>query len=119
MPSVNRKAARLSTVSAVQKQLLPLLISEQNLPQPIPEFRFHPTRRWLFDYAWPDQKIALEIEGGVWIGGRHNRGAGFLKDMEKYNAAAILGWRLIRATPSMIASGEAVALIQQIFDNEY
>jgi len=62
------------------------------------EHRFHPTRRWRFDFAWPSKKIAVEIEGGTWTGGRHTRGAGFQKDCEKYNAAAVLGWTVLRFT---------------------
>lgn len=64
------------------------------------EYRFDPSRRWRFDYAIPAHKIAIEVEGGVWTQGRHTRPAGFLGDMEKYNAAAVLGWRILRTTPS-------------------
>jgi hypothetical protein len=46
--------------------------------------------------------VALEVEGGAWSGGRHTRGAGFLGDMEKYNAAAILGWCVLRCTPQQL-----------------
>ncbi len=72
----------------------------QGLPAPVTELVFHPTRKWRFDYAWPAFKVALEVEGGVWTGGRHTRGSGFVKDLEKYNAAACLGWRIIRVTPT-------------------
>lgn len=60
------------------------------------EYRFHPVRRWSFDYAWPALHVALELEGGVYSGGRHVRAQGFLRDLEKYNAAVMLGWRLLR-----------------------
>ena len=72
------------------------------LPEPVTEHKFHPIRRWRFDYAWLDYKIALEVEGGVWTGGRHTSSVGFIKDMEKYNAAACLGWRIIRCQPSTL-----------------
>ena len=65
----------------------------------IPEYRFHPERLWRFDYAIPGMMVAIEIEGGVWTIGRHTRGSGFIKDMEKYNAAAIMGWKVLRYTP--------------------
>lgn len=74
----------------------------EKLPMPTPEYKFHPERRWRFDWCWPDYKIALELEGGVWIKGRHTRGAGFIKDMEKYNAAAARGYRVFRCTPTGI-----------------
>ena len=64
----------------------------------VKEYRFHPTRKWRFDYAIPSHLIALEVEGGVWTGGRHIRASGFLGDMEKYNNAALLGWRVFRTT---------------------
>jgi very-short-patch-repair endonuclease len=69
---------------------------------PVPEYRFHPVRKWRIDYAWPDRKLAVEIEGGVHIRGRHVRPAGFTKDMEKYNALDEAGWRLLRYKPGKI-----------------
>jgi len=73
-----------------------------SLPPPVAEHRFHETRRWRFDWAWPDHRVAIEIEGGVWTAGRHTRGQGFLADIEKYNAAAELGWRLLRYPPGRV-----------------
>lgn len=75
------------------------LIRSAGFPNPEVEYRFHPTRRWRFDIAWPDKMLAIEIEGGAWIAGRHNRPAGYIKDMDKYNEAALLGWRVLRYTP--------------------
>jgi very-short-patch-repair endonuclease len=65
----------------------------------IKEYRFNPDRHWRFDYANPILKIAIEVEGGVWISGRHSRGKGMIADMEKYNWATINGWRVLRYTP--------------------
>lgn len=62
----------------------------------IPEYKFHPTRKWRFDYADPVNKVAIEISGAVWRRGRHQRGGGFIKDIEKYNEATIRGWRLLQ-----------------------
>ena len=80
------------------------------------EYNFHPTRRWRFDAAWPHAKIALEIEGGVWIQGRHNRPSGFLRDVDKYNEAGILGWRIFRVTPQQGKNGQAIVLLERIFE---
>jgi very-short-patch-repair endonuclease len=85
------------------------------LPTPTPEYRFHPTRRWRFDFAWPHHKLALEVEGGVFIRGRHSRGAGMVKDMEKYGEAAILGWRVLRVTPKQVRDGSALTLVERAF----
>jgi very-short-patch-repair endonuclease len=70
------------------------------LPAPILEYKFHPTRKWRIDMAFPDVKLAVETEGGCWTGGRHTSGAGFIKDMEKYNALTEMGWHLLRYQPN-------------------
>ncbi len=72
------------------------------LPPAEMEVVFCPPRKWRFDYAWVEHKVALEVEGGVWTRGRHTRGAGFLADMSKYNSAAELGWLVIRCTPATL-----------------
>ena len=77
------------------------------------EYRFHPERKWRVDFAFEPQRIAVEVEGGHWIGGRHTRGAGFEGDCEKYNALALAGWRLLRFTGSMVKSGVALGCIEQ------
>ena len=80
---------------------------------PQPEHRFAPPRRWRFDLAFPDRKLAIEIEGGAFTRGRHTRGAGFVKDMEKYNAAVLLGWRVLRFTPDQVLDGTARATLAE------
>ncbi|MGN6555625.1 MAG: hypothetical protein ACTHLW_18105 [Verrucomicrobiota bacterium] len=70
------------------------------------EHRFHPTRRWKFDYAHPPTKVAVEIEGGIWSGGRHTRGDGFQEDCDKYNTATLMGWRVFRLTSKMVNAAE-------------
>jgi very-short-patch-repair endonuclease len=86
-------------------------IAWTNLPRPEREYRFHPKRKWRLDFAWPSQKLALEVEGGIWIKGRHTHPVGFTKDKEKYNAATILGWRLLRVDNHDIENGVALDLI--------
>lgn len=83
------------------------------LPEPSREFRFHDTRRWRFDLAWPDRKVACEVEGGTFVDGRHSRGRGFESDAEKYSEAAILGWLVVRATGDMVEDGRALALVER------
>lgn len=86
------------------------------VPAPVPEFKFHASRRWRFDYAWPSVRLALEVEGGVFTGGRHTNPMGFLKDMEKYNAAAALGWRIVRCTPGALLKRETSALLRSALE---
>ena len=88
------------------------------LPAPETEYRFHPKRRWRFDFAWPKMKLAVEVEGGTWSGGRHTRGGGFAKDCEKYNAAVMLGWRVLRFTSGMIKRGEALEFLCELMNQE-
>ena len=63
----------------------------------VKEKRFHPTRRWRFDFVVLGiEKVAIEVEGGVFSKGRHTRGSGYMGDMEKYNEAALMGWKVLR-----------------------
>ena len=109
-----------------------------NLPIPTTEYRFAAPRRWRFDFAWPDLKLAVEVEGGTFgrtvqchnchqpvkrrtktgwttvrLGGRHNSGKGFENDCGKYNRAALLGWTVLRYTGSMIRSRVAIGEVQE------
>lgn len=84
----------------------------------VKEYRFHPERRWRFDYAIPSHMIALEVEGGVWTGGRHTSPKGFLGDIEKYNAATLLGWRVFRTTPDALLTSATLKLIKQAIQGD-
>jgi hypothetical protein len=97
----------------VSAELFAAVITAAGLPAPCREYRFAPPRRWRFDYAWPDYRLALEVEGGTWSGGRHVRGAGYEKDCDKYNTAALLGWTVLRVTSGMVRDGRALALVEQ------
>lgn len=73
---------------------------ETELPgvEVVKELPFHDARKWRFDYAMPSVKVAIEIDGGVWEYGRHNRPQGYINDMEKLNTAASMGWLVLRFT---------------------
>ena len=77
------------------------------------EFEFHQVRKWRADFHLIGKKILVEVEGGIWIqgGGRHTRAKGYLGDMEKYNAATMMGFQVIRFSTDQVKSGHA---IQQI-----
>lgn len=79
---------------------------------PAKEYVFHPVRKWRFDYAFPDAKIALEVEGGVYTGGRHIRPKGFLGDVDKYNAASVMGWRVLRVVPDRLRTFATIEMIK-------
>lgn len=88
--------------------LIAAAVKRAGFGPPEREYRFHPVRKWRFDLAWPELRVAFEREGGSWQGGRHTRGKGYASDCEKYNAAAIAGWLIIRATVDMIRGGLAL-----------
>lgn len=76
-----------------------------DFPTPEQEYQFdkHLGRKHRFDFAFPEKKVAVEIEGNAWHvkgGGKHMQ----VRDLEKYNIAAMLGWRIFRFSPSMLKS---------------
>ena len=83
-------------------------LDQAGLPIGVEQHKFHPTRKWMFDRAWPDRMLAVEIDGGTWSGGRHTRGSGYEKDCEKLNEAALLGWTVLRFTSNMVCDGRAM-----------
>lgn len=98
MPAKKRSANRLRIYDYFQQWFE----SFDGAPKLKAEYKFCPTRRWRFDYAHIESKVAIELEGGTWVVGRHNHPASIEADMEKYNTASELGWKLIRLTPGML-----------------
>jgi len=88
------------------------------LPEPEREFKFCEERKWRADFAWPDQRLLVEIEGGTWGGGRHVRGKGFEDDLEKYNAAMLLGWDVARFSGTMVNDGQALKTVLVFFGQQ-
>ena len=86
-------------------------------PDPVPEYRFHPTRKWCFDLAFPAERVAVEFEGFAPGGaaGRHQRPRGYEGDCEKYSTAAATGWRVIRVTHRQVKAGLVFTLLDLAF----
>jgi very-short-patch-repair endonuclease len=108
-------------VSALEEMLA--LEFRANRMTPEREYRFHPTRKWRFDFAFPESRVAVECEGTTWFGknsdgsmrlGRHQTAKGAAADCEKYNAAAELGWTVLRYPEKPIKSGEAIDQIRRV-----
>ncbi|MGO1157961.1 DUF559 domain-containing protein [Acinetobacter lwoffii] len=78
------------------------------------EFEFHPKRKWRADFHLVGKKILVEVEGAIWSGGRHTRGKGYLGDMEKYNAATMMGFQVIRFSTDQVKSGHAIQQIEKM-----
>ena len=88
------------------------------LPDPVREYRFASPRRWRLDLVFLPQRLACEVDGGVFIGGRHTSGVGYTHDCEKLNAAVLLGWRVLRFTPAMVHDGTAVQTIERALEEQ-
>jgi len=109
------------------EETLALHIKGLKLKEPVRELKFHPTRRWRFDFAWPELMIAAEVEGGTESHGqrrrikgklctlksRHLTPKGYENDCEKYNEAAMLGWHILKFTGKAVNSGKAIAIIER------
>lgn len=120
------KAKQFSEIEA----LLAKQIRYVKLPEPVREYRFaaehvglgpglrqrlafQQLRDWRFDFAWPDRRFAVEVEGVTEHGGRHQQIGGFIGDIEKYHAALSLGWTVYRTTGTLIKSGATISLIEK------
>jgi hypothetical protein len=86
-----------------------------------PEFRFHKERKWRLDYILTDESgacllrgaTAIEIEGAIWSRGRHTRGKGYQADLDKYNAATMMGYRVLRFSTHDVLTGRAKAFLAE------
>lgn len=104
-------------MSDLEEELMKQL-QDHKMKKPHREYKFHPVRRWKFDFAWPEQMLAVEVEGGIWIKGRHVTPQGFIKDCEKYNHAAARGWCVLRFGPAEIKNKEALAFIKRVYHGD-
>lgn len=101
-------------MSMTATELIERHCKRTGLPDPVREYGFaRPVREWQFDLAWPEFLIAVEIEGGIWSGGRHTSPTGFLGDMAKYNEAAARGWRVLRFRADKTGAAE-LGLIERV-----
>lgn len=111
--STRTKKTRQAKPQPPKSDFFTLLCRSDLKVECVKEHKFHPTRRWRFDYAIPAYKIAIEVEGGVWTGGRHTSPKGFLNDMTKYNAATVMGWRVLRTIPDELYSNATLNMIRE------
>jgi very-short-patch-repair endonuclease len=88
--------------------------SATDLPTPIREYEFaKPERKFRFDLAFLDVKLAVEVHGGEFAGGRHTRGKGLSRDCEKNNLAIRKGWRVLAYTGSQVRA-DPVGIAKEI-----
>lgn len=87
------------------------------LPEPEREYAFHDKRKWRFDFAWVELKIAAEVQGGIWSGGAHGRGTGIRRDYQKMNTAQTMGWKVYQFCTNDIDDGSALATIESVLNS--
>jgi very-short-patch-repair endonuclease len=107
-----RPRAERVSMSELEETLL-FHLRAVGLPEPEREAMLVPGRRWRVDFVWRAAGLVVEVEGGVWQGGRHTTGAGFSRDIEKYNSLTLLGYHVLRFTGDMVKDGRAVAVIER------
>lgn len=86
-------------------------VTDTHLPAPQREFKFHEERGWRFDYAWPDRKLAVEVQGMP-----HRIRERFLADVEKLAMAQIYGWRVLLVAGQDVRSGRAVSWLVTLWE---
>lgn len=73
------------------------------------EYRFCRDRQWRLDFAWPDVKLAVEIESSV-----HRIKSRFASDLDKYNRLTLEGWKLLRFTRKMVETGQPILTVMEL-----
>ena len=101
------------------EDLLAQHIQYAGLPTPVREYRFAPPRRYRADFAYPEQKILVEVQGGIYTRGAHSRGVGLERDYEKLNLAQLNGFRVFQFSRKMIESGVAVNMIEEVLNENH
>ena len=95
-----RKVKRDISVAEELRPWFLALCEKHGVPTPVWEWRFAaPERQFAFDYAWPESRVALEMQGGIFVNGGHNRGPQYASDMQKFNMAAERGWFVLQCVP--------------------
>jgi hypothetical protein len=102
-----------SGVTSALEHALYVRLERHGIPLGEGQHRFVPGRLYRFDRAWPEQRVAVEIQGGLWVNGAHSRGSGVERDCVKLSIAAAMGWRVLPISKAMIEDGQAVELIAQ------
>lgn len=104
-------------LAEIAQRELSLVCRSLGISEPDREYTFFPGRRWRFDFAFLVERIAVEVEGGIWVNGAHSRGKHFLSDCEKYNTATREGWQVYRFGTNMVKDGTLGAFMLGVLEN--
>lgn len=119
MSSSNTRTRIPGALSELEEALL-LQIRAAALPIPQRQQQISRNigRRWQWDFTWPDVKLAVEVQGGIWMRrGAHNTGAAIMRDAEKSNEATLSGWTVLHVTGEHIDDGQALVWIDRALRN--
>jgi very-short-patch-repair endonuclease len=76
---------------------------------PLRQYQFHPKRKYRADFALPEKKLIVEVNGGTWMKkSGHNTGIGIQRDYEKSNCAQMMGYTYLQYTRKEVDSGSAI-----------
>jgi hypothetical protein len=89
----------VKTRNGYNKDIVTAYFKSMKIPVPSYEYKFYDGRNWRLDIAWPYERLCIEVQGGIFVYGRHSRGAALLKEWEKLNTLASLGWRVLYCQP--------------------
>jgi len=92
--------------------------AECGLPLPVYEYPHIPGRKFRLDVAWPDHKVGVEVQGGIWTKAAHSTGAGIKRDMEKRNLGLCAGWRVLECEPSELCTQAVAGMVRVLICTE-
>ena len=90
------------------EEMFALQCEQAGFPAPLREYAAVPGRRFRWDFAWPEQRVLVEINGGTYAHMGHSTGPGIARDYEKSNLAMLAGWRTFVFDRRMVEAGAAL-----------
>ena len=95
------------------EESLALQIKAYGLPEPVREYRHIPGRLFRLDFAWPDYRVGVEVQGQIWSKGGHSSGTGIIRDCEKRNLGKLEGWTVLEVVEPQIKAGDAIDWVRR------
>lgn len=107
------KVRRDKETERMRRRFFIELCREHGIPAPKQDYRFAaPDRQWQLDLAWVDARVAIEVQGGIFVKGAHSRGKHQLEDFAKMNAAQLRQWRVLQVTPTQLCTAETIDMVK-------
>ena len=105
-------------MSSALENLFAMQLDSAGLTQYVREYQAIPGRKFRFDFAFVDERLLVEINGGTYNGGAHGRGVGINRDYEKGNLAVVNNWRVLSFDTKQVRSGAALEVVEQLINNQ-